>query len=256
MPREKIRSVKRPVAPRIVARVTWSLVAQLMASRRSSLCQSTGTRELFRGMGGIGKGRKREEGKNRRCVTVASRYPYLRCSALVNVCCKRVSTVQRQGGKLTRGSARVASHRASRRETVFARTLGGLQISQVWTGTPFLALLTRPVMGVSFRGMSPTDGWLRIGLMGVLERCRPPVRMEDDDAADPYPVWSIDSLLLVLWRRAAVSGRVDDKGAEMEEYDAPDGESLGEGPPRRVLWPPGRAGVGSRGSKTSPGLLT
>ena len=139
---------------------------------------------------------------------------------------------------------------------MFARTLGGLQISQVWTGTPFLALLTRPVMGVSFRGMSPTDGWLRIGLMGVLERCRPPVRMEDDDAADPYPVWSIDSLLLVLWRRAAVSGRVDDKGAEKEECDAPDGESLGEGPPRRVLWPPGRAGVGSRGSKTSPGLLT
>ncbi len=62
MPREKIRSVKRPVAPRIVARVTWSLVAQLMASGHSALCQSTGTRELFGSIRGRGKGRVGEGG--------------------------------------------------------------------------------------------------------------------------------------------------------------------------------------------------
>ena len=28
------------------------------------------------------------------------------------------------------------------------RTLGGLQMSQMWTGNPFFALLTRPVFGV------------------------------------------------------------------------------------------------------------
>jgi hypothetical protein len=73
-----------------------------------------------------------------------------------------------------------------------------LHMSQVWTATPFFALLTRPVMGVSLMGSSLACGWGGIGLMGLLDgyRGRPPI--DDDEAADPYPGWSIDSMLVVL----------------------------------------------------------
>jgi hypothetical protein len=47
-------------------------------------------------------------------------------------------------------------------------TFGGLQMSHVCTGTPFFALLTRPVMGVNLIGMSP--GGFPIGRLG----CWPP----------------------------------------------------------------------------------
>jgi len=47
-------------------------------------------------------------------------------------------------------------------------TFAGLQASQTWTGTPFFALLTRPVMGVSRMGRSVAAWWAGIGLMGLL----------------------------------------------------------------------------------------
>lgn len=59
---------------------------------------------------------------------------------------------------------------------------GGLHISHICTGTPFLALLTLPVIGVYLTGMSELvePG---MGLIGVLDGLRPaPV---DDEAAEP-----------------------------------------------------------------------
>lgn len=45
-------------------------------------------------------------------------------------------------------------------------TFGGLHISQMCTGTPFLALLTRPVMGVYLTGV-PDVVALDMGLIGL-----------------------------------------------------------------------------------------
>jgi hypothetical protein len=44
------------------------------------------------------------------------------------------------------------AHKRKRGEgrAVFPHTLGGLQMSQIWTGRPFFALLTLPVFGVIF----------------------------------------------------------------------------------------------------------
>ena len=52
---------------------------------------------------------------------------------------------------------------------------GGLHVAQTWTGTPFLALLTRPVMGVNLTGASPPPLRFPMGLIGVLN--------DDDDEA-------------------------------------------------------------------------
>jgi hypothetical protein len=83
--------------------------------------------------------------------------------------------------------------------SALVKVLCGLQISHTWTGTPFLALLTRPVMGVSLTCMSDGGGWEGIGLMGP----PPPLPVDDDEAVDPYPCdWSIESVLVVLVRRA------------------------------------------------------
>ena len=61
-----------------------------------------------------------------------------KCSALVKVWlrkCQHGDCPRRRGG------------------AVLSLTFAGLQLSQTWTGTPFFALLTRPVMGVSLMGM-------------------------------------------------------------------------------------------------------
>ena len=75
---------------------------------------------------------------------------------------------------------------------------------------PFLALLTRPVMGVSLTGRSPAGCMVANGLMGWPEGFIMP---EDDDG----PAWaceyavglSMESMLAVLWRRP-VAGRLDE----------------------------------------------
>jgi hypothetical protein len=56
-------------------------------------------------------------------------------------------------------------------------------MSQVWTGTPFRALLTLPVMGVSFTGTSGPVGFGmgRIGLFKVVG----PAPLDDEEAAEP-----------------------------------------------------------------------
>jgi hypothetical protein len=153
------------------------------------------------------------------------------------------------------------------------RTLGGLQMSHIWTGRPFLALLTRPVLGVIF-GVNWEDaaGWRGNGLW------RPPA-MDDDEGAEPYREGSIESLLVVLGRR--VDCRVvvvADKGGEDDDDDdetaaaapfpAPlsgcddvGGADLGLGPRgetrRRLLWPAaGAAGLISCSAVARPGLLT
>ena len=62
--------------------------------------------------------------------------------------------------------------------------MGGRHISQMWTGTPFFALLTRPVMGVSLTGSSDPLVLGGIGLMGWFGGPRAPLfpPMDDDDA--------------------------------------------------------------------------
>lgn len=57
-------------------------------------------------------------------------------------------------------------------------TLGGLQMSQTWTGRPFFALLTRPVFGVIFGANWDAAGWRGNGLW------RPPA-MDDDEGTEP-----------------------------------------------------------------------
>lgn len=77
----------------------------------------------------------------------------------------------------------------------FPLTLCGLQISHVCTGTPFFALLTRPVMGVSFSGAAPCCGIGGMGLfdggpLGSLLAAAPPPPApadEGDDAAEVDP---------------------------------------------------------------------
>ena len=49
------------------------------------------------------------------------------------------------------------------------RTFAGLQMSQTCTGTPFFALLTRPVIGVNLMGTSPGGGWGGIGRIGLFD---------------------------------------------------------------------------------------
>ena len=60
----------------------------------------------------------------------------------------------------------------------------GRHISQMWTGTPFFALLTRPVMGVSLMGRSDPLALGGIGLMGWFGGPKAPLcpPIDDDDA--------------------------------------------------------------------------
>ena len=54
----------------------------------------------------------------------------------------------------------------------------------MWTGTPFFALLTRPVMGVSLMGRSDPLALGGIGLMGWFGGPKAPLcpPIDDDDA--------------------------------------------------------------------------
>lgn len=91
-------------------------------------------------------------------------------------------------------------------------TLGGLQMLHTWTRKPFCALLTRPVFGVILGWKGPAVGCKGMGLWGP-----PPV---DDEAADPYPGRSIESLLVVLRRRA--DGLVVGTGKDDGEVEGED----------------------------------
>ena len=60
------------------------------------------------------------------------------------------------------------------------RTLGGLQVSQMWTGNPFFALLTRPVLGVIL-GVN----WVMVGLWRGMGRCKFPRPIGDNEGGGP-----------------------------------------------------------------------
>lgn len=88
--------------------------------------------------------------------------------------------------------------------------------------------------------------------MEVLDGCMPPAPMEADEAAEPYPVGSIESLLAVLGRRAG-GGRVlgvaagNDNGNDRDDDDdeeavaAEEAASLGPRAeaPRLLFWAAG-----------------
>lgn len=109
--------------------------------------------------------------------------------------------------------------------------MGGVHRSQTWTGMPFFALLTRPVIGVNRTGASEPEPDTR-GRMGTFEGAMPPD--EELCPCTPYIEGSIESVLSVLCWRARV-GRVvkdDVDGAGVEDLE---GWWLNNGPRRLAV---------------------
>jgi hypothetical protein len=109
--RQQVGPMERPVTARALK--LWRPVAQLMPPEK------------------MGVSKRLVEGRGGEFVAIVPQM--LGASEGLSCCCQ--PWCRRRG----KGRQRRPEER---------RTLGGLQISQMWTGNPFLALLTRPVLGV------------------------------------------------------------------------------------------------------------
>jgi hypothetical protein len=143
---KQIRPVEGFVAARITTWIAWVLVAQLVASSKHAI------------------GQRPDPAVSPQCSDRCSDWCHLFCLSPQMLGPRKSLALSAFPGSSLRAQGR--------------QTFAGLQISQVCTGTPFLALLTRPVMGVSLMVMSPIVG-LGIGLMG------PEGPIDEEEAADP-----------------------------------------------------------------------